>query len=68
LKRAHFIHSLTGLDSLGRAHVVLGMGSREHPNVHMLPLKHGKNTGVPLAEHRDPEAFLFFIIGVFYSR
>ena len=44
------------------------MGPREYPNVHMLPLKHSKNTGVPLAEHRGPEAFLFFIIGVFYSR
>jgi hypothetical protein len=34
----------------------------------MLPLKHNKNTGVPSAERRDPEAFLFLIIGVFYSR
>jgi hypothetical protein len=34
----------------------------------MLPLKHSKNTGVPLAEHRDPEAFLLFIIGVLYAR
>jgi hypothetical protein len=42
------------------------MGHREHPNVHMLPLKYSKNTGVPSVEHRDPEAVLFFIMTEIY--
>jgi hypothetical protein len=39
LKRAHFIHSLTDVDSPLAGHMSPGTGHREHLNVHILPLE-----------------------------
>ena len=44
------------------------MNHREHPNVHMLPLKHSKNTVFLQRNAVIRKRSYFLIIGVFYSR